>query len=81
MKTAGKGERIEVVTHPGGGHLLEPPYKPFSEASFHRLIGVDFLWGGRMVEHSYAQEHMWQQCIQFFRENLFEGSSNSKAKL
>jgi len=81
LKAAGKGANVQVVTHPGAGHLLEPPYKPFSEASFHRLIGVDFLWGGRMVEHSYAQEQMWWQSIEFFRENFFEGSSSRKAKL
>lgn len=34
----------EIITYPGAGHLLEPPYAPFGRASFHivfsKLIGV-----------------------------------------
>ncbi|XP_066970708.1 acyl-coenzyme A thioesterase 1-like isoform X3 [Macrobrachium rosenbergii] len=64
---AGKSN-FEVHQYPGAGHLIEPPYSPFSRASFHGLVRMPLLWGGRTVLHTKAQIHAWPTLLRFLRK-------------
>ncbi|XP_053330437.1 acyl-coenzyme A thioesterase 1-like [Spea bombifrons] len=64
------GKNAEYHCYPGAGHLLEPPYFPLCRASYHKLLGLPFLWGGQLVGHARAQEAAWQKIQSFFRKHL-----------
>ncbi|KAJ8377539.1 hypothetical protein AAFF_G00256350 [Aldrovandia affinis] len=38
----------KILTLPGAGHLLEPPYFPSCPASFLKFVGTSVEWGGRV---------------------------------
>ena len=29
----------DVLSYPGTGHLIEPPYRPITNISYHRIVG------------------------------------------
>ncbi|MGH0185617.1 UNVERIFIED_CONTAM: hypothetical protein FKN15_018511 [Acipenser sinensis] len=60
----------EVMSFPGAGHLLEPPYFPHCRASFHKLVGAPLLWGGQPQPHAAAQEQAWSRVLSFLKESL-----------
>ena len=76
MTSHGKGARCSVLSYPGTGHLIEPPYAPHCFASYHKAFKTTFAWGGNARDHSKAQEDSWQKIIEFFSNNLGE-SHNS----
>ncbi|KAM8920850.1 acyl-coenzyme A thioesterase 1-like [Pelodytes ibericus] len=63
---------VEYCCFPGAGHLLEPPYFPLCSASYHKLLGAPFLWGGQPIEHAQAQVDAWQKIQSFFRRHLLQ---------
>ncbi|XP_072030525.1 acyl-coenzyme A amino acid N-acyltransferase 1-like [Amphiura filiformis] len=65
----------ELVSYPGAGHLIEPPYSPFCRCSFHRDFGYLLDWGGNMIDHARAQEDAWPRTLQFLRKHLREAKS------
>ncbi|XP_007886311.2 acyl-coenzyme A thioesterase 1 [Callorhinchus milii] len=65
LKGSGKNN-YEILTYPGAGHLIEPPYFPFCNASYHRLARHVVLWGGKMEPHSRAQEDFGQRLWHFY---------------
>uniref|UniRef100_UPI00398F7E72 acyl-coenzyme A thioesterase 1-like n=1 Tax=Pristiophorus japonicus TaxID=55135 RepID=UPI00398F7E72 len=67
MKEHGK-DKYELLSYPGAGHYLEPPYFPFCYASYHSVIGMHSMWGGNAKAHSFAQEHLWPK-VQVFLQN------------
>uniref|UniRef100_A0A8C6V622 Uncharacterized protein n=1 Tax=Naja naja TaxID=35670 RepID=A0A8C6V622_NAJNA len=71
------GHHVEFYCYPGAGHLLEPPYMPLAYISFHKLVGVYMIWGGKWKEHAEAQEDAWQRILAFFRQHLLESTLKS----
>ena len=61
---------IQLVTYPGAGHLIEPPYNPLCRTSLLRTFGQVVLWGGRKKEHAIAQEDSWRRILHFLRTNI-----------
>lgn len=56
--------------YPKAGHLIEPPYAPFCSYSFHKIMSGAILWGGEGHHHNIAQEHSWNNIIQFYKTTL-----------
>merc|ERR1719259_234116 len=80
----GVNDRLEVVRYPGAGHLIEPPFVPFCEMSYHKVIGRAMLWGGDAKAHCDAQVDSWERILSFFKEKLGGEDSEErplKAKL
>ena len=71
MQDHGKDSQCTVLGYPGAGHLIEPPYTPHCEFSFHKHPGNDFIaWGGETKGHTLAQEDSWYRILQFFHKQL-----------
>lgn len=70
MNSHGKSALCSVLSYPGTGHLIEPPFAPHCYASYHKGFKTTFAWGGNAKDHSHAQEDSWQKIVQFFRKNL-----------
>nr|XP_033807155.1 acyl-coenzyme A thioesterase 1-like [Geotrypetes seraphini] len=68
------GRDVEFYCYPGAGHLLEPPYFPLCQASFHKLLGMPLLWGGKWKEQAQAQDDAWHRIQTFLHKHL--SSSN-----
>ncbi|KAA0187832.1 hypothetical protein HAZT_HAZT011513 [Hyalella azteca] len=73
--------KFTVVKYPGAGHLIEPPYVPFCEVSYHRLIMGSMVWGGRPVGHTSAQVDSWRRMIALFKAKLLPPSACLASKL
>ena len=69
---------FQVVKYPGAGHLLEPPYVPFCELSYHKLVQGGMLWGGNCRDHCKAQVHSWHTMLAFVKEKLAPSANTSK---
>uniref|UniRef100_H2MXC6 Acyl-CoA thioesterase 19 n=1 Tax=Oryzias latipes TaxID=8090 RepID=H2MXC6_ORYLA len=78
MERAGNDQLLTLLSYPGTGHLIEPPYTPHTPSSMFRGAGVGqkmmVLWGGKTPEHSAAQEDSWRKIVTFLRRNLYGGS-------
>lgn len=72
MKSNGKGDLCTVLSYPGTGHLIEPPFAPHCYESYHKLFKVNFVWGGNAKDHSKAQGDSWGEIKKFFKEHLSE---------
>ena len=70
MTLNGKSALCSVLSYPGTGHLIEPPFAPHCYVSYHKTFKTTFAWGGNPKDHSWAQEDSWQKILQFFRTNL-----------
>lgn len=76
LKKHGKENLCSVLSYPGAGHLIEPPYTPHCYASYVKNMGKwsgDYyiVWGGEMKCHARAQEDAWPNILSFLRSNLF----------
>ncbi|KAB7496143.1 Acyl-coenzyme A thioesterase 5 [Armadillidium nasatum] len=67
MKANGKTD-YEVIKYDGAGHLLEPPYAPFSLATYHRVASSAVAWGGNSKDHTEAQVDSWRRIVEFLRD-------------
>ncbi|KAL5013583.1 hypothetical protein ScPMuIL_007853 [Solemya velum] len=65
-----KKANMEVVTYPGAGHIIEPPYTPHYPSSYNNIMGVSFVWGGTPKPHADAQEKSWRRILQFLNTHL-----------
>uniref|UniRef100_A0A8C8WB54 Acyl-CoA thioesterase 4 n=1 Tax=Panthera leo TaxID=9689 RepID=A0A8C8WB54_PANLE len=63
-------EKLKIISYPGTGHYIEPPYFPLCPASVHKLLNKPVLWGGEPRAHSKAQEDAWKQILTFFCRHL-----------
>lgn len=70
MNSCSKGDLCSVLSYPGTGHLIEPPYAPHCFASYHKGLKANFVWGGNTHDHAKAQEDSWQKIREFFMKNL-----------
>ncbi|KAM8892687.1 peroxisomal succinyl-coenzyme A thioesterase-like isoform 1-T2 [Spinachia spinachia] len=80
MQRAGNYHLLTVLSYPGAGHLIEPPFTPFARASSYKILGTApqtlmVLWGGETVAHCRAQEDAWRKTLVFLRENLYGGTN------
>ncbi|XP_036595626.1 acyl-coenzyme A amino acid N-acyltransferase 1-like [Trichosurus vulpecula] len=59
-----------LLSYPGAGHLIEPPYSPLCFASWSPFLSRPLLWGGDIDCHAAAQEHSWREIQKFLRCHL-----------
>ncbi|KAJ4938108.1 hypothetical protein JOQ06_002734 [Pogonophryne albipinna] len=81
MERAGNSHLLTVLSYKNAGHLIEPPFMPFTRASTFKTVTnpptkVMVLWGGELVAHSRAQEDAWRKTLVFLRENLYGANFN-----
>ncbi|XP_078262421.1 acyl-coenzyme A thioesterase 1-like [Rhinoraja longicauda] len=69
MKKHGN-KKFDLLTYPGAGHYLEPPYFPFCYASYHSVVHMCTMWGGNAKAHAFAQEDMWPKVQSFLKKTL-----------
>ncbi|XP_067292398.1 acyl-CoA thioesterase 19 [Pseudorasbora parva] len=78
LEKAGNSDLLTVLSYPGTGHLIEPPYSPHVRFSDFKLLEaktkVVVLWGGETVPHSRAQEESWQKTLAFLEEHLYDNN-------
>nr|XP_023694720.1 acyl-coenzyme A thioesterase 4-like isoform X1 [Paramormyrops kingsleyae] len=73
MEEAGNSHLLTILSYPGAGHLIEPPYSPHIRASNFVLRGdkVIMLWGGQTKPHADAQEDSWKKILEFLQLHLY----------
>lgn len=59
-----------LLSYPGAGHMIEPPYSPLCCVSGIANICSAIHWGGEVVPHAAAQEHSWKEIQKFLRKHL-----------
>ncbi|KAM6182094.1 bile acid-CoA:amino acid N-acyltransferase-like [Erethizon dorsatum] len=59
-----------LLSYPGAGHLIEPPYSPLCRASRIPFVLPAIHWGGEVIPHAAAQEHAWKEIQKFLRKHL-----------
>uniref|UniRef100_A0A8C3YQ21 Acyl-coenzyme A thioesterase 4 n=1 Tax=Catagonus wagneri TaxID=51154 RepID=A0A8C3YQ21_9CETA len=69
LQAHGKG-KPQIISYPGTGHYIEPPYFPMCPASLHRLLDKPVIWGGEPRAHSKAQVDAWKKILTFFSKHL-----------
>lgn len=63
-------ESGRILSYPGAGHLIEPPGSPLCCNSAIRGTPKPVAWGGELQPHARAQEHSWQEILQFLELHL-----------
>ncbi|XP_065611852.1 acyl-coenzyme A amino acid N-acyltransferase 2-like isoform X2 [Cyrtonyx montezumae] len=63
-------DAYRLLSYPGAGHLIEPPGSPLCSISSLRGNPLPVVWGGEPQPHARAQEHSWQEIVQFLELNL-----------
>ncbi|XP_041326377.1 acyl-coenzyme A amino acid N-acyltransferase 2-like isoform X1 [Pyrgilauda ruficollis] len=63
-------ESGRILSYPGAGHLIEPPGSPLCSNSSIRGTPKPVAWGGELQPHARAQEHSWQEILQFLELHL-----------
>ncbi|XP_071963418.1 acyl-coenzyme A amino acid N-acyltransferase 2-like [Antedon mediterranea] len=71
LKEHGK-DNWKILSYPGAGHLIEPPYAPLCSVCYHKSYSVAVKYGGYPDEHSVAQEDSWEKTLAFFKEHVGE---------
>lgn len=59
-----------LLSYPGAGHLIEPPYSPLCPASRMPYVMASVHWGGEIIPHAAAQEHSWKEIQKFLKQHL-----------
>ncbi|XP_004638147.1 bile acid-CoA:amino acid N-acyltransferase [Octodon degus] len=65
-----------LLSYPGAGHLIEPPYSPLCCASRIPYVVPAIHWGGEVIPHAAAQEHAWKEIQKFLRKHLIPGETS-----
>ncbi|XP_022089109.1 acyl-coenzyme A amino acid N-acyltransferase 2-like [Acanthaster planci] len=60
----------EVLSYPGAGHLLEPPFQPVGRGLYNAALGVIVDFGGEMKLHAHACQDAWAKTLSFLRRHL-----------
>ncbi|XP_076979111.1 peroxisomal succinyl-coenzyme A thioesterase-like [Tamandua tetradactyla] len=71
----------QVISYPGTGHYIEPPYFPMCPASLHKLLNKPVIWGGEPRAHSRAQVDAWKQILTFFHKHVGCAQERASPKL
>ncbi|XP_019588953.2 peroxisomal succinyl-coenzyme A thioesterase isoform X1 [Rhinolophus sinicus] len=74
-------EKPQIISYPGTGHYIEPPYFPWCPASLHKLLKQPVIWGGEPRAHSKAQVDAWKQILTFFYTHLGGNWKGASPKL
>ncbi|XP_060031476.1 peroxisomal succinyl-coenzyme A thioesterase-like [Erinaceus europaeus] len=74
-------EKPQVISYPGTGHYIEPPYFPMCPASLHKLLNKPVIWGGEPRAHSKAQIDAWGHILTFFHKHLGSPQKPPSSKL
>ncbi|NXS93220.1 ACOT5 thioesterase, partial [Jacana jacana] len=69
LQAQGK-ENFQILSYPGTGHCIDPPYFPLYPIGNHPLFHKRALLGGELVAYSKAQVHAWPQIQAFFNKYL-----------
>ncbi|CAO2586859.1 Acyl-coenzyme A thioesterase 2, mitochondrial [Lemmus lemmus] len=80
LQARGK-ERPQVISYPGTGHYIEPPYFPMCPASLHKMVNRAVHWGGEVRAHSKAQIDTWKQILAFFGRHLESTQGRASSRL
>ncbi|VCW50078.1 unnamed protein product, partial [Gulo gulo] len=80
LQARGK-EKPQILSYPGTGHNIEPPYFPLCPASVHKLLNKPIIWGGEPRAHARAQEDSWKQILTFFCKHLGGTQNIASSKL
>ncbi|XP_059956449.1 bile acid-CoA:amino acid N-acyltransferase-like, partial [Mesoplodon densirostris] len=59
-----------LLSYPGVGHLMEPPYSPLCCASRISNLHLFMHWGGEVILHVAAQGCSWKEIQKFLRKHL-----------
>ncbi|XP_007456466.1 PREDICTED: bile acid-CoA:amino acid N-acyltransferase [Lipotes vexillifer] len=59
-----------LLSYPGVGHLIEPPYSPLCCAWRISNLHLFMHWGGEVIPHVAAQERSWKEIQKFLRKHL-----------
>ncbi|XP_039200183.1 bile acid-CoA:amino acid N-acyltransferase-like isoform X2 [Crotalus tigris] len=59
-----------LLFYPGAGHLIEPPGSPVCFAYPLRFSPLPIQWGGEVKPHAKAQEHSWNEILNFLKFHL-----------
>ncbi|KAL7991983.1 hypothetical protein Chor_016239 [Crotalus horridus] len=59
-----------LLLYPGAGHLIEPPGSPVCFAYPIQFFPLPIQWGGEVKPHAKAQEHSWNEILNFFKFHL-----------
>lgn len=74
-------EKPQIISYPGTGHYIEPPYFPWCPASLHKTLEKPVIWGGEPKAHSKAQVDAWKQILTFFCTHLGDTWKGASPKL
>ncbi|XP_008942749.1 PREDICTED: acyl-coenzyme A thioesterase 5-like, partial [Merops nubicus] len=69
LQAQGK-ENFQILSYPGTGHCIDPPFFPFYSIGNHPLFHKRAVLGGELKAHSKAQVHAWPQIQAFFNKYL-----------
>ncbi|XP_052105343.1 acyl-coenzyme A amino acid N-acyltransferase 1-like isoform X3 [Mytilus californianus] len=69
--------KLTIKKYPKAGHLIEPAYLPVCRASFHKVFGIVFVWGGIKEDHARAQEDSWKSILKFFKSTLLNNKTGN----
>lgn len=79
LRKFGKESRCTIHCYPGTGHLIEPPYMPPCNLSYHKTYRMCVEWGGEPRQQAFAQEDSWRHILKFFSDKL--SLTNQKSRL
>ena len=79
MNKVGKGHLCNILSYPGAGHVIEPPYTPLCYSQFEPVVRESHgnryvVWGGESKAHAQAQEDSWSNILAFLRNNIAQTS-------
>lgn len=80
LQSHGKG-KPQIISYPGTGHYIEPPYFPMCPASLHKILNKPVIWGGEPRAHSKAQVDAWNHILTFFCKHLGGTQKGASPKL
>ncbi|XP_039739673.1 peroxisomal succinyl-coenzyme A thioesterase [Pteropus medius] len=74
-------EKPQIISYPGTGHYIEPPYFPCCPASMNTLLKKPVIWSGDPRAHFKAQVDAWKQILNFFCTHLGGAQKAASLKL
>ncbi|XP_071414386.1 acyl-coenzyme A thioesterase 5-like [Pithys albifrons albifrons] len=69
LQAQGK-ENFQILSYPGTGHCIDPPFFPLYPVGNHPLLHKRAVLGGELRAYSKAQVHAWPQIQAFFQKYL-----------
>ena len=70
MKKHGKGNQITLLSYPGVGHFVDPPFMPQTLSQYFPASKTVAAIGGDIIETASANVHCWVQVMKFLQRNV-----------